>query len=263
MRYLALFLVLLLFLAIAFAQGSDDPGMPDTVYYAGAGCHSSDTLYISALQGVHDVYIDCYVWTDNDVAGVNWPQVDRCYNNVSYPTYLDPIKNTETLVFTGTLLESADGKILNLGGVPPSPTPPHFMLGAVKYTGAMFGAPGGVAAHLCFTVQDTGCICLDTTNIFYPPPNNFPLTFTRTDAILYVPIVKPQCFHIASLLFGDCNSDESINLTDIILLANYMLKGGPAPNPLQSGDVNCDSAYNLVDAILLARYLLLGELFPC
>jgi len=46
-------------------------------------------------------------------------------------------------------------------------------------------------------------------------------------------------------------------------LANYVLKGGPAPIPLQSGDVNCDGKYTLVDVILLARYVLFGEPFPC
>jgi hypothetical protein len=66
-----------------------------------------------------------------------------------------------------------------------------------------------------------------------------------------------------SFLRGDCDKDGSISLVDVILLANYVLKGGPAPNPLQSGDVNCDGKYDLVDVILLARYVLLGEPFPC
>ena len=62
---------------------------------------------------------------------------------------------------------------------------------------------------------------------------------------------------------GDVNADASITLVDVIYLANYVLKGGPAPIPLQSGDVNCDGKYDLVDVIKLARYVLLGELFPC
>ena len=62
---------------------------------------------------------------------------------------------------------------------------------------------------------------------------------------------------------GDCNKDGNISLVDVILLANYVLKGGPAPTPLQSGDVNCDNKYDLMDVILLARYVLLGEPFQC
>ena len=62
---------------------------------------------------------------------------------------------------------------------------------------------------------------------------------------------------------GDVNGDKAISLADVIQLANYVLKGGVAPYPLQSGDVNCDSSYTLVDVILLARYVLLGEPFSC
>jgi hypothetical protein len=64
-------------------------------------------------------------------------------------------------------------------------------------------------------------------------------------------------------LRGDCNKDGNIRLVDVILLADYVLKGGPAPTPLQSGDVNCDSKYDLVDVIKLARHVLLGEPFTC
>jgi len=64
-------------------------------------------------------------------------------------------------------------------------------------------------------------------------------------------------------LRGDCDKNGNIDLVDVILLANYILKGGPAPIPLQSGDVNCDGKYDLVDVIKLARYVLFGELLPC
>jgi len=62
---------------------------------------------------------------------------------------------------------------------------------------------------------------------------------------------------------GDVDGNGGINLADVIYLANYILKGGPAPIPLQSGDVNCDGKYDLVDVIKLARYVLFGEPFPC
>ena len=64
-------------------------------------------------------------------------------------------------------------------------------------------------------------------------------------------------------LRGDCDKDGGIDLSDVMLLANYVLKGGQPPNPLQAGDVNCDGKYDLVDVIKLARYVLWGEPFPC
>jgi hypothetical protein len=72
---------------------------------------------------------------------------------------------------------------------------------------------------------------------------------------------QSRSFYVFKL--GDVNADSGINLADVRLLANYILKGGPAPHPLQSGDVNCDGKYDLVDVIKLARYVLLGVPFPC
>lgn len=62
---------------------------------------------------------------------------------------------------------------------------------------------------------------------------------------------------------GDVNADGVINLLDVICLANYILKGGPAPNPMDSGDVNCDGVINLSDVVYLANYLLKGGPPPC
>jgi hypothetical protein len=66
-----------------------------------------------------------------------------------------------------------------------------------------------------------------------------------------------------ALARGDVDNDGHISLADIIYLANYVLKGGPAPNPIQVADLNCDGKYDLVDVIKLARYVLFGEPFPC
>jgi hypothetical protein len=65
--------------------------------------------------------------------------------------------------------------------------------------------------------------------------------------------------------YGDVNADAKINLADVIYLANYILKGGPSPIPLQSADVNCDGKYTLADVICLANYILKGhcDFFPC
>jgi serine protease len=76
---------------------------------------------------------------------------------------------------------------------------------------------------------------------------------------------RPNLQSAFSALFirGDVNRDGKINLSDVIYLANYVLKAGLAPVPLQSGDCNCDGNYNLVDVILLANYVIKGQPFPC
>jgi hypothetical protein len=70
-------------------------------------------------------------------------------------------------------------------------------------------------------------------------------------------------YNVPWYMRGDANADWKIRLDDVILLANYVLKGGASPHPLEAADVNCDGKYDLVDVILLARYVLLGEPFPC
>lgn len=64
--------------------------------------------------------------------------------------------------------------------------------------------------------------------------------------------------HMRVVAIGDVNADFKINLSDVIYLANYLLKGGPAPKSLLSADVFCDSHIDLIDVIWLANYLIKG-----
>jgi len=58
---------------------------------------------------------------------------------------------------------------------------------------------------------------------------------------------------------GDVNDDESIDLSDVIFLTNYLLKGGePPPYPIYRANANGDEAINLSDAIYIANYKLKG-----
>jgi hypothetical protein len=64
--------------------------------------------------------------------------------------------------------------------------------------------------------------------------------------------------------YADPTDDGWITLTDVIYMANYLLKSGPSPIPVWcSGDVNCDNQINLVDVIHLANFLLKGGPPPC
>ena len=80
---------------------------------------------------------------------------------------------------------------------------------------------------------------------------------------LQAPEEGPVIRTAKTFIRGDVNADTKITLVDVIHLANYVLKGGPPPVPLQSGDMNCDGKYDLVDVIKLARYVLFGEPFLC
>lgn len=68
-------------------------------------------------------------------------------------------------------------------------------------------------------------------------------------------ITHPQ---VSEYIPGDVNADLKVDLADVIYLADYILKSGPPPSPLEAGDVNCDCEIDLGDAIYLANYLLKG-----
>jgi len=54
---------------------------------------------------------------------------------------------------------------------------------------------------------------------------------------------------------GDANCDGSLNLSDVIHIANYYFGKGPKPMPfIDQADANYDFAVNLSDVILIANY---------
>lgn len=92
------------------------------------------------------------------------------------------------------------------------------------------------------------------------------LSFTSFNS-LYSQTAQPHnvsiLINLIDFLCGDANADGDINLGDVLCIANYYLKGGPAPVPLDAADVNCDDEINLSDVIYLANYLLKGGSPPC
>ncbi len=87
------------------------------------------------------------------------------------------------------------------------------------------------------------------------------------DTAYYVDFTKAAVASISILanpfIIGDANGDGKIDLGDVIYIANYLLKGGPEPDPPISADVNCDDKVDLADVIYLANYLLKGGPAPC
>jgi len=55
---------------------------------------------------------------------------------------------------------------------------------------------------------------------------------------------------------GNVNSDDNLNIADVIYMINYLFKNGPGLFPLDDqGDVNLDSKTSVSDAIYLINYL--------
>ncbi len=66
-----------------------------------------------------------------------------------------------------------------------------------------------------------------------------------------------------SFIAGDINGDGIVNVSDIVYIANYLVKSGPPPKPFWVGDVNCDTWINLSDPVYLANYLFKSGPPPC
>ena len=178
------------------AQHPCDPGEADTVYFVPFSSHSAngETLYIPCNVSSADVVVDLGVWNDNGVQAVSIPLSDRCADGLTHAR-LDSAKNASC--FTGSRVQNFGILSLNLNGDPlKTSTPPNFMVGAVDFSDSI-SSGRGYCARLTFTVNDTGRICLDTLAVFYPPPTGISLSFVRTDAVEYIPILVPKTFIIA------------------------------------------------------------------
>lgn len=72
---------------------------------------------------------------------------------------------------------------------------------------------------------------------------------------IYNVIVNP-------FLLGDVDGSGDINVADLVFLVDYVFKGGPPPEILESGDVNCSSDINVADLTFLVDYLFKGGSAP-
>lgn len=58
---------------------------------------------------------------------------------------------------------------------------------------------------------------------------------------------------------GDVNADSAANLTDAVVLLNYLFLNGPVPACLKSADTNDNGAIDLTDSVYLVNYLFLED----
>lgn len=102
-------------------------------------------------------------------------------------------------------------------------------------------------------------------------PDSFPVVWSTVDMAdgiyflravardsLGIPDENPPTILVwvdVSLLRGDANGDDVIDLGDVVYLLNYLFKGDDPPDPLEAGDANCDGAVDLKDVVYLLNYL--------
>ena len=106
-------------------------------------------------------------------------------------------------------------------------------------------------------------ICFDS--LFVPPATDFILTASNGQSIIpdfycdSIPILIPdpprQC--------GDMNCDYNIDITDIMIIIEYVFIGGHIDYYALNDDINCDGRLNVSDAVWIINFVLLNGNEPC
>ena len=127
-----------------------------------------------------------------------------------------------------------------ISAIDPDGTIPHFLGAQMPNHAAVYDSLNGKGAFI-FTPDSS------------QKDSTYHVILIATDGAL----ADSQRVHILVLNYrrGDANNDGSVNAADVIWIANYILKSGPAPYPREAGDVNADTKINLADAIYLANYI--------
>ncbi len=66
---------------------------------------------------------------------------------------------------------------------------------------------------------------------------------------------SPDTLHFWTWTLGDLDHSHSVDIADLTWLVDYLLLGGPAPDPLFIGDVDADCSVNVADVAYLVEYL--------
>ena len=72
-----------------------------------------------------------------------------------------------------------------------------------------------------------------------------------------------SCFETYRTLRGDANDDGSVDLGDFIVMVQYILGYGDSLASMQGADINGDHTVNVQDLVLLADHLWGGQCERC
>jgi hypothetical protein len=74
---------------------------------------------------------------------------------------------------------------------------------------------------------------------------------------------QPFWFWLQVYQYGDINGDGEVTISDVVYLANYVLKSGFEPVVPYTADVNCNGETDIVDIVYLVNYLFKNGPSPC
>ena len=229
-------LILSLFPATWAGQDPDDPGLADSL-----GFSTTALYYPIGYSG--NAFVGARFFNDNEVKGITCPFLIS--GPVSYDSTSFADSRVEYLEFTTSNYNFSESKLL---------------IGAVPVEEEAIPPGTGRLCKIWFTLNDTtGTLTLDTT--FFEPSNH--LTFVAGEPPEdYTPQFTLGSFPIVPYLPGDGTNERRVDIADLVLIVNYVFRGGPAPAIFVAGDVNGNCLIDIQDIQILANYVLKGGAAP-
>jgi hypothetical protein len=80
-------------------------------------------------------------------------------------------------------------------------------------------------------------------------------TLAQADTLIKEKRFLQGRYIILTVKYGDNNGDNKISVGDVVYLINYLLKGGPSPNPQIKGDASGDGKVSITDVVYLINFL--------
>ncbi len=211
----------------------------------GATGDTVDVSYSEGLPGEKGVKVPLYA---NNTITCSQLIITMRYGDGSAPLTCDSVR------FWGTRVE--DFPIKNVSVHKTNQT---IML-TLRNTGDPLEPGSGLLANMYFRMDTTATVgdtmVIDTAIISG--------NYLNYSSILgeYVPDFQIGGIYVVEPLWGDANRDGNVGVSDVIVMINYLFKGGPAPNPLNIADNNCDGDVSVSDVVYLINYLFKGGSAP-
>ena len=73
-------------------------------------------------------------------------------------------------------------------------------------------------------------------------------------AIMIATLLSAQVFAAETIMYGDCNDDAKISMTDLLVMRKYLAKWKVTINET-AADVNLDDKVNMTDVLFVRKYL--------
>ena len=73
--------------------------------------------------------------------------------------------------------------------------------------------------------------------------------FALTILLFLILPLSTSTSNTPNFLCGDANGEGRINIAGALYISNYVFRGGPPPDPMESGDANADGAVNIGDFV--------------